>query len=80
MYSSLSFGSSVLTSNSLNPTMAFKGVRISWLMLDRNIDFNRSDISAASFARFHSLATRVRSETSSYFNTTPRICPSFFIS
>ena len=50
MYSRFSSSVSVDANILENPTIAFNGVRISWLMLARKADFNRLDSSAYSFA------------------------------
>ena len=47
-----------------NPSMAFSGVRSSWLMLDRKSDLARLAFSAASIARVSSDSTRLRTELS----------------
>ena len=54
-YSAFSTSSSVKAMISENPTIAFKGVRISWLILARNTDFMRSASSARCFASMSSL-------------------------
>ena len=48
--SCFSSSSSVWQTISENPTIAFSGVRISWLILARKADFSRLDSSAFSFA------------------------------
>lgn len=52
---------SVAVSRLENPTMAFKGVRISWLILARNADFSRSDSWAFSRARISASSCLLRS-------------------
>ena len=47
---------SQFTISSEKPTMAFNGVRISWLMLARKADLRRSESSAFSFSSFNSWA------------------------
>ena len=53
IYSFFSSGSSQVTINSEKPTIAFNGVRISWLILARNADLRRSESSAFSFNSFN---------------------------
>ena len=53
-YSSFSSGSSQVVNSSEKPTIAFKGVRISWLILARKADLSRSESSAFSFISFSS--------------------------
>ena len=63
-YSSFSFSSSVKAIISEKPTIAFKGVRISWLILARNTDFIRSASSALCLASSSSCERRIRSPIS----------------
>ena len=71
IYSSRSSSSSVMASNPEKPTIAFRGVRISWLMLARNADFRWSDSSAFSFASLSSFSASFSLVTFSILNTTP---------
>ena len=59
MYDSRS-SSSASASRLEKPTIAFSGVRISWLMFARNADFSLSDSSAFSFAKISSSSTCLR--------------------
>ena len=53
--------SSVVVNRFENPTIAFNGVRISWLMLARNADFRRSDSFAFSLAEIRACSCFLRS-------------------
>ena len=61
MNSSRSCSSSVAVSRLENPTIAFNGVRISWLILARNADFSRSDSKAFSLAVINAFSCLLRS-------------------
>ena len=65
MNSSRSCSSSVEVSKLEKPTIAFNGVRISWLMLARNADFSRSDSKAFSLAAISAFSCLLRSVISS---------------
>ena len=60
IYTWRSSASSVSASRLEKPTMAFKGVRISWLILARNADLSLSDSSAFSLAWISSSSTCLR--------------------
>ena len=60
MYSSFSLSSSTVASSFEKPTIAFSGVRISWLILARNTDLRRLDSSACSFVSINSCSICLR--------------------
>ncbi len=74
-YSSFSSSSSVTINKSEKPTIAFNGVRISWLIFARKADFNLSDCSARLLAFSSSPIICCRSVISSTRITTPSISP-----
>lgn len=57
IYSFRSSSSSAMVSRLEKPTIAFSGVRISWLILARKADFKRSDSSALSLAFLSSISS-----------------------
>ena len=71
IYSSLSSIFSVTANNPEKPTIAFNGVRISWLIFAKNADFKRSDSSAFSFAFLSSFSACFCFVTSSFLKITP---------
>ena len=56
-YSRCSAPSSVWSSSSVIPITPFSGVRISWLMLARNSDFEREASTASASARLRSVTS-----------------------
>ena len=70
-------GSLVLLRSPEKPTMAFRGVRISWLMFARNADFMRSDSCAWERASISSCSCSFRSVITS---SEPEIMEGFPVS
>ena len=62
-------------SRSENPTMAFSGVRISWVMLARKVAFRVPDCWARAVSRRNSSWERIRLVTSRQMPKCPVPCP-----